>query len=139
MSVTGIDWTILSIIFVMFLIMAIYVNTHVHSVADFLVSGRKVRLFLGLGAGIAGEIGLISIASACEQGYMRGFGFILIGIVTMCFTLPLFGIFGFGIERFRASKAMSVPQYIEMRFSKRLRSSKTMIRPATMWTPWTST
>jgi SSS family solute:Na+ symporter len=35
--------------------------------------------------------------------------------------VPLFGIFGFGIQRFRATKAMSVPQYIEMRYSKRLR------------------
>jgi len=121
MNVTGIDWGILSVIFVLFLLMAIYVNTHVRSVADFLVSGRKVRMFLNIGAGIAGEIGLVSIASACEQGYMRGFGFILLGLIAMCFTLPLFGIFGFGIERFRATKAMSVPQYIEMRFSKRLR------------------
>jgi SSS family solute:Na+ symporter len=35
--------------------------------------------------------------------------------------VPLFGIFGFGIERFRATSAMTVSQYVEMRYSRRLR------------------
>jgi len=121
MNVTAIDWVILVVTFLVFLGMAIYINTHVKSVADFLVSGRKVRMWLGMGAGIAGEIGLVTIASICEQGYMRGFSFVLLGILSMLILVPLFGFFGFGIERFRATKAMSVPQYIEMRYSKRLR------------------
>ena len=117
MNVYPIDWLILSVIFAAFLGLAIYVNSFVRSV----VSGRKVRVWLGMGAGIAGELGLVAIASICEQGYMRGFSFVLIGILGMIIMVPLFGIFGFGIQRFRATKAMSVPQYIEMRYSKRLR------------------
>ena len=121
MNVTLIDWVILISLFILFLIMAIFVNSKVKSVADYLVSGRKVRVWLGMGAGIAGEIGLVSIVSTCEQGYLRGFAFVLIGLMTSCIIVPLFGIFGFGIERFRASKAMTVSQYIEMRYSKGLR------------------
>jgi SSS family solute:Na+ symporter len=121
MNVASIDWTILGVLFVMLLAMAVWVNSRCRSVADYLVSGRKVRVWLGMGAGIAGEIGLISIVGMCEQGYMRGFGFVLIAIMSMVIMVPMFGIFGFGIERFRASKAMSVPQYIEMRYDKRLR------------------
>jgi len=121
MNVTTIDWIILVCFFLSFLGMAIYVNTYVKSVADFLVSGRKVRMWLGMGAGIAGEIGLVTIAASCEQGYMRAFGLILMGLMLKAIMLPLFGIFGFGIERFRATKAMSVPQYVEMRYSKGLR------------------
>ena len=60
-----------------------------------------------MGAGIAGEIGLVSIVATCEQGYLRGFAFVLIGLISKCVLLPLFGIFGFGIERFRATKAMT--------------------------------
>jgi SSS family solute:Na+ symporter len=121
MSVTFLDWTILIVIFLLFLGLAIYLNSYVKSVADYLVSGRKVRMWLGLGAGVAGEIGLVTVVSMCEQGYMRGFGFILIALLAKLILLPIFGIFGFGIERFRATKAISVPQYIEMRYSKRLR------------------
>lgn len=121
MNIAGIDWAILIGFFVLFLVMAIYVNSQIKSVADFLVSGRKVRVFLGMGAGIAGEIGLVSIVAMCEQGYKKGYAFVLIGIITSCVMLPLFGIFGFGIERFRASKAMTVAQYLEMRYSLGLR------------------
>lgn len=121
MNMAPLDWTILIASFVVFLAMAIYVNSYVKSVADFLVSGRKVKMWLGMGAGVAGEIGLVSIVGLCEQGYMRGFGLVLMGILSTLILAPIFGIWGFGIQRFRATKAMSVPQYIEMRYSKRLR------------------
>ena len=101
---------ILGVLFLALLGMAVWINGKCRSVADYLVSGRKVRIWLGMGAGIAGEIGLISIVGMCEQGYMRGFGFVLIGTLSILIMTPLFGVFGFGIERFRASKAMSVPQ-----------------------------
>ncbi|MDC0935679.1 hypothetical protein OAS39_05290 [Pirellulales bacterium] len=121
MNVSPVDWLIFATLFAALLAMAIWINAQCKSVADYLVSGRKVRLWLGMGAGIAGEVGLVSIVSICEQGYMRGFGFILLALLSMLVTLPLFGIFGFGIERFRATRAMSVPQYVEMRYSRRLR------------------
>lgn len=121
MNITPVDWIILISLFIAFLVMAVYINSYVRSVADFLVSGRKVRMWLGMGAGVAGEIGLVTIVSICEQGYMRAFGFVVIGILSSIVLLFIFGIYGFGIERFRATKAMSAPQYMEMRYSRRLR------------------
>jgi len=121
MNIALIDWVILGGLFVVFLAMAIYINSICKSVSDYLVSGRKVRMWLGMGAGVAGEIGLVTIVGTCEQGYLRGFSSVLIITLTMFIMAPLFGIFGFGIERFRATKAMSVSQYIEMRYSGRLR------------------
>src|SRR5438067_2127437 len=114
MTIAPIDWLILAAGFLFFLGWAIYLNARCRGVADYLVSGRKVRMWLGMGAGIGGEIGLISIAAMCEQGFTHGYSFVLINLLSMLITVPLFGIFGFGIERFRATKAMSVPQYIEM-------------------------
>ncbi len=121
MRPTPIDWGIVAGFLLVFLAMAVYLNAKCRSVADYLVSGRKVRMWLGMGSGIAGEVGLVSIAAMCEQGYRRGFAFVVIGLITMLVLAPLFGVFGFGIERFRATRAMSVPQYIEMRYSRRLR------------------
>lgn len=121
MNVAPVDWWILGGSFVLLLTIAVKINQQCRSVADYLISGRKVRLWLGMGAGIAGEVGLVTIVSICEQGYLRGFGFILIGLLSTLILAPLFGIFGFGIERFRASKVMTVSQYLEMRYSRRLR------------------
>ncbi len=121
MNVTPVDWIIIAAFFAIFLAMAIYLNSQCRSVADYLVSGRKVRMWLGMGAGLAGEIGLVSIAAMCEQGYLRGYSFVLLAVLSMLIMTPLFGYFGFGIERFRATRAMSVPQYVEMRYSRNLR------------------
>lgn len=121
MRITPIDWAILAAFFVFFLGLAVYINGKCRSVADYLVSGRKVRMWLGIGAGIAGEVGLVSVVSQAEQGFLRGYSFTLLMIIWTAVMLPLFGIFGFGIERFRATRAMSVPQYIEMRYSRKLR------------------
>lgn len=121
MNLTPPDWCILGISFVAFLALAIYLNTLCRSVADYLVSGRKVRLWLGMGSGIAGEIGLVSIVGMCEQGYLKGFSFVFIGILSMAIMVPLFGIFGFGIQRFRATRAISASEYVEMRYSRGLR------------------
>lgn len=121
MNIHPIDYAILCIGFAFFLGWAIYLNSKTKTVADYLVSGRKVKMWLGMGAGIGGEIGLISIAAMCEQGYRNGFSFVMINLLSMIIIVPLFGVFGFGIERFRASKCMSLPQYIEMRYTKNLR------------------
>ena len=57
-------------------------------------------MWLGMGAGIAGEIGLIDIAAMCEQGYRNGYSFVLLNLLSLLIVVPLFGVFGFGIERF---------------------------------------
>jgi solute:Na+ symporter, SSS family len=120
-SIHSVDWMILGVGFGFFLAWAIYLNTKCRSVADYLVSGRKVRMWLGMGAGIGGEIGLISIAAMCEQGYRNGFSFVIGNLISTPIMLVLFGVYGFGIERFRATRCMSVPQYVEMRFTSNLR------------------
>ncbi|GEM_PF-1425149 len=121
MAIAPVDWLILGAGFMFFLAWAVYLNFKTKSVDDYLVSGRKIRMWLGMGAGIGGEIGLISIAAMCEQGYRNGFAFVIGNLISLCIMMPLFGIFGFGIERFRATRAVSVPEYIERRFSRNLR------------------
>lgn len=121
MRIAAIDWFILGAGFAFFLGWALYLNRKTKSVDDFLVSGRRIRMWLGMGAGIGGEIGLISIAAMCEQGFRNGFSFIIGNLLSLLIMMPLFGIFGFGIERFRATRCVSVPQYIEMRYTPRLR------------------
>ncbi len=121
LPIHSIDWAILAAGFLFYLGWAIYLNGKCRGVDDYLVSGRKVRVWLGLGAGIAGELGLITIAAMCEQGYRYGFSFVLINLLALTLVVPLFGVFGFGIERFRATRCTSVPEYIEQRYTRNLR------------------
>jgi SSS family solute:Na+ symporter len=121
MHIAPLDWIIFAAGFLFFLGWAIYLNHRCRNVSDYLVSGRKVRMWLGMGAGIGGEIGLITIAAMAEQGFRNGFSFVLINLLCLVVVVPLFGVWGFGIERFRATRAMSVPEYLEMRYDRRLR------------------
>lgn len=121
MHIHAIDWAIIGVGFLFYLGWAVYLNSKCRGVDDYLVSGRKVRMWLGIGAGIAGELGLITIAAMCEQGFRYGYSFVLINILALTIVVPLFGVFGFGIERFRATRCTSVPEYIEQRYSKNLR------------------
>ena len=121
MQIQPVDWAIVAVGFLFYLGWAIYLNGKCRTASDYLVSGRKVRMWLGLGAGIAGEIGLINIAAMAEQGYRNGYSFVVINLLSLTIVVPLFGVFGFGIERFRATRCVSVPQYLEMRYSRKLR------------------
>jgi SSS family solute:Na+ symporter len=121
MHVTTVDWIIVAVFFVMALGIALYMNSLCTRVADYLVAARKVRMWLGIGAGIGAEIGLVSVAAMCEQGYLRGYSFTLLQILSIAIMVPLFGVAGFGIERFRATGCMSVPEYLERRYSRGVR------------------
>ena len=92
------------------------------SVAHFTVAGREMGMWLCLSTGVAEGTGLISIANGCQQGFKNGFSYIWLGMVSLLLIrIPLFGIFGIGIKRFRATKVQTLPQFYEMRFNRRVR------------------
>lgn len=118
----AVDWYITIIFLIGLIVLGIWLTRYVRSMADFLVAGRKVRKFLGLGSQRAESVGLSSIAGYAQQGFLHGFAFLWVGILTKLWTIPLFGIFGFGIKRFRASGCITIAQYTEERYkSKGLR------------------
>ena len=99
-----------------------WARRYTRSVAHFTVAGRGMGMWLGLGAAVAESIGLVSIANSCQQGFRNGFSFIWLGLaVNLCISIPLFGIMGLGIKRYRATRVQTLPQYYEMRYSRRVR------------------
>lgn len=91
------------------------------SVADFIVVNRGMRKYLGLSTWGAEGIGLASIAYLTEQGFTKGLGLAWMTLLNLMWYIPLFGILGFGIRRFRATRVQTIPQYHEMRFSRGVR------------------
>ncbi len=90
------------------------------SVAQYTVAGRKMGMWLGLSMGF--EIGLVSIAMSCQLGFTSGFSYIWLGLAGLLLVhIPIFGMWGLGIERYRATNVQTLPQYYEMRFSRPVR------------------
>lgn len=115
------DWWIAGILLALLVGVAVYLGKLNKSVADFLLAGRQVRKFLGMSSGTAEGLGLASIAAGLEQGMRNGFALIWVSIILLAYSVPVFGILGFGIKRFRATRCMTIPQFLEQRYSKRLR------------------
>ncbi len=116
-----VDWILAITLFALLVGAALYSRRYMKDVSSFIVAGRKARMWLNLSNSNSGGLGLVAIAFVAQQGYLHGFGYVWISLFTAIIASVLFGIFGFGIERFRASKAMTAGQYHEMRYSKSLR------------------
>ena len=115
------DWTIATGLLIALIVAAVYLGRLNKSVADFILAGRKVRKYLGMSSGTAEGLGLASIAASLQQGMQNGFALIWISIILMCYTVPVFGLIGFGIKRFRATLCMTIPQFLDQRYDPRLR------------------
>ena len=122
MNLLAIDWVVLLLFMGVLAVAAIVSRKLTKSVAQYTVAGRSLGVWLGLSTGNAEGLGLISIAALCEQGFKSGFGFIWVGIIGLLLIhIPLFGILGLGIQRYRATKVQTLPQYYEMRYSRNVR------------------
>jgi SSS family solute:Na+ symporter len=71
---------------------------------------------------VAEGVGLVSIANWSQQGFKNGFSFIWLNLAgLLLINVPLFGILGLGIKRYRSTQVQTLPQYYEMRYSRAVR------------------
>lgn len=120
MNFHWIDWTIFIGLFIALNLMAFLSRKLVKGVSHFLVAGRSVGRYLGLESDSMQGIGAITIMAIWQMNYKSGFA----GQWWYMLT-PMAGILvaltGFGVCRFRETKAMTLGQFVEMRYSKRTR------------------
>ncbi len=121
------DWVIFAVLLFGLVGIGWSFRRYMHSVADFLVANRSVRTYLGVSTWGAEAIGLISIAYIAEQGFRSGIGLAWMNLINMALYIPLFGIIGLGIRRFRATNVQTIPQYHELRFSRGVRISNGVV------------
>jgi solute:Na+ symporter, SSS family len=118
-NIKTIDWFIAAVLLTALIVLGVSIQRYARSVADFLVAGRKVRKYLGLGSQRSEGIGLSGIAASAQQGFQHGFSYLWISVINKIWGIPLFGIIGFGTKRFRATKCMTTAQYLEERYQNK--------------------
>lgn len=123
----SIDWVIFIGLLAGLVAIGWHFRRYMRSVADFLVVNRSMRTYLGVSTWGAEGIGLISIAYISEQGLRSGIGLAWMTLLNMALYIPLFGVIGLGIRRFRATNVQTIPQYHELRFSKGVRVSNGIV------------
>ncbi len=119
-TIGWIDWLlVLGPLCGMVLISAL-TRRHMKSVADFLSGGRLAgRYLLSVAEGAAG-FGLISAVGLFEQWYRSGFAIGFWGALNWPIAI-LLALTGFVVYRYRQTRAMTLAQFFEMRYSRRIR------------------
>ncbi|MBR3087307.1 MAG: hypothetical protein IKH04_13000, partial [Kiritimatiellae bacterium] len=115
-----IDWLIMVVPFLGVLALAIYAKKYARDVVDFLAAGRVAGRYVMCVGDVAAALSVITLVANCEQTYKAGSAMGFWGIITMPLGMFL-GLSGYCIYRWRASRALSFGQFIEMRYNKSFR------------------
>src|SRR5688500_498830 len=115
-----IDWSFVAVPIGLVLALAVYTRRFVRSVADFLAAGRCADRYLLANARGEADSGLANTMSKFEVVLVSGFVLNFWEKISIP-VLLLVGISGFVIYRFRETRAMTLAQFFEMRYSRRFR------------------
>ena len=120
MNFTIFDWSIIIVYVALSLAAGLYGKRFITGVSDFLVAGRGIGLFLGIATLAATEIGTVTFMYYAELGYKTGFSSFVNGLIAGCVMIVI-GWTGLIIKRQRELRLMTVPEYFEIRYSRKLR------------------
>jgi len=122
-----IDWLIVIIPVTFIIGMGLYSRKYIRGVADFLAAGRVCGRYVICVGDIAGALSIIGLVAYVEVHYKTGFALAFwtkiigpLGIVM--------GLFGYCTYRFRETKAMSLGQFLEMRYNRKFRIFASSLR-----------
>ncbi len=120
MHFAPIDWIIIVVYLALSMLIGLVGRKYVGSTADFLVAGRELGTAIGIATLAATEIGTVTFMYNSELGYSYGFAAFAAAVISGG-AMILVGRTGFVIEKFRALRLMTVPEYFEVRYSRGLR------------------
>jgi solute:Na+ symporter, SSS family len=120
MNFSLIDWSILVIYLVATVYAGIWVKRYVKNLSGYIVAGRRIKVSLGVATFAATEMGIITFMYFGELGYVSGFSCFIIGILAMIAYVTV-GKTGFIISKLRELGMMTIPEFYEKRFSRRVR------------------
>ncbi len=120
MYLNWIDWSIITLLFIFMLGMVFLSKTLMKSVTDFLATGRTggryiISMFHGTAA-----LGAITVVGALEQNYNAGFNSRWWEMPTAVILVTI-SVTGWVVYRFRQTRALTMAQFFEMRYSRAFR------------------
>jgi SSS family solute:Na+ symporter len=120
MNLTLIDWLIALFCYLFLFFVVRISKKYVKSVADFLSAGRSAgRYMITVSQGMA-AIGAITIVGQWEMNFVAGFVLRWWEFI-MAVVILLVTVSGWVLYRFRQTRALTMAQFLEMRYSRKFR------------------
>jgi solute:Na+ symporter, SSS family len=117
---TFLDWAIVVVTIGALIVVVAGSRRYMRSVADFLSAGRSAgRYLITVSQGMS-QLGSITIVGMWEMNYVAGFN-LRWWEFTMGVVLLLITVSGWVIYRFRQTRALTMAQFFEIRYSRRFR------------------
>ena len=115
-----IDWVIVALPLLIVFSIGWKTQRYVTGVSDFLTAGRVAGRYVVSVASGEAAMGLVSLVAIFEMYYNSGFAFQFWNGISAPIGLFL-GLTGYCIYRFRETRAMTMGQFFEMRYSRKFR------------------
>ncbi|MFH1614077.1 MAG: sodium:solute symporter [Planctomycetota bacterium] len=115
-----VDWVIIACLFIILTAMAQFTKRYTRSVADFLAANRCAgRYLICIAQGMA-ALGAVSVIAQMQVFYNVGFASMWWGFFSYPIML-LLSMTGWVVYRFRETRALTMAQFFEIRYSRRFR------------------
>ncbi|OQA87559.1 MAG: hypothetical protein BWY31_00727 [Lentisphaerae bacterium ADurb.Bin242] len=121
------NWLIVIVPFCVIFGMAIYMRRYVRDIVDFLSAGRVCGRYLIAVSEMGSSLGVLALVAYVEANYKAGFAYGFWGAIATPFALIL-SLTGFFAYRFRETRAMTIGQYLEIRYNRSFRIFAAFLR-----------
>ncbi len=115
-----IDWLIVIVPVVLILWLAVYSRKYVRGVVDFLAAGRVAGRYVLSAGDMTSGLGVIALVALVESKYQVGYALSFWEYLTIPVGIAM-SLTGYCVYRFRATRSLSIGQFLEMRYSRSFR------------------
>jgi solute:Na+ symporter, SSS family len=122
-----IDWIIVIVPVVSILWLAVHSRKYVRGVVDFLAAGRVAGRYVLSAGDLTSGLGVITLVALVESKYQVGYALTFWEYLTIP-VMILMSLTGYCIYRFRATRSLSIGQFLEMRYSRKFRIAASLLR-----------
>jgi len=123
------NWLIIILPIMAILAVAVYCRRYIRDVVDYLSAGRVARRYLLSVGGMEETLGVVTLISYMEVHYMTGFSMTFWQTTNIMVGMFL-GLSGWCLYRFRETRAMTLGQFLEIRYNRPLRVFASVLRVA---------
>jgi SSS family solute:Na+ symporter len=114
------DWFLTALSLAGTLWIGLLTRRYVGRIEDYLVASRGMGVYVGTASLVSTEIGIITYMYQAQFGFLAGFSAFVVGVITIAVCYAV-GRTGFVISRLREMEVMTVPEYLERRYSRNVR------------------